>query len=78
MNALLHCYVRWETKAETIYISEVEGAIGKIYLFGDKVASATREQAFMLPDGARYVEWGYSDKSLRLFATDTKKVGLCC
>ncbi|KAI8385019.1 uncharacterized protein BYT42DRAFT_493499 [Radiomyces spectabilis] len=31
-------------------------------------------RVFVPPDGGRYIEWGFSDNSLRLFSTDTGKV----
>jgi hypothetical protein len=52
----------------------VDGAIANVSLFDDRVTAATKEQAFMLPDGLRFLEWGYSDKSIRLFSTESKKV----
>jgi beige protein homolog 1 len=55
-------------------ILDVGESIRKVHLFGEKVAAATKEQAFMLPDGAKYIEWGYSDKSLRFHSSEGKKV----
>ncbi|KAI8342552.1 hypothetical protein BC941DRAFT_345396 [Chlamydoabsidia padenii] len=35
---------------------------------------AACQQAFMIPDGQHFIEWGYSDNSLRLYSTESKKV----
>jgi hypothetical protein len=56
---------------------DVGEGIRKLNLFGEKVAAATKEQAFILPDGAKYIEWGYSDKSLRFHSSEGKKVKEC-
>jgi len=55
---------------------DVGEGIRKLHLFGEKVAAATKEQAFMLPDGAKYIEWGYSDKSMRFHSSEGKKVNI--
>ncbi|KAJ2958896.1 hypothetical protein NQZ79_g5615 [Umbelopsis isabellina] len=55
-------------------LQDVDGAIANVSLFDDKVTAATKEQAFMLPDGLRFLEWGYSDKSIRLFSAESKKM----
>ncbi|CAM0141774.1 unnamed protein product [Umbelopsis sp. WA50703] len=55
-------------------LQDVDGAIANVSLFDDRVTAATKEQAFMLPDGLRFLEWGYSDKSIRLFSTESKKM----
>jgi hypothetical protein len=33
-----------------------------------------RQQLLMPSDGLRYIEWGFTDNSLRLFSTETGKV----
>ncbi|KAI9289228.1 hypothetical protein BC943DRAFT_300701 [Umbelopsis sp. AD052] len=55
-------------------LQDVGEGIRKLNLFGEKVAAATKEQAFILPDGAKYIEWGYSDKSLRFHSSEGKKL----
>ncbi|ORZ26124.1 hypothetical protein BCR42DRAFT_315828 [Absidia repens] len=37
---------------------------------------AACQQLFMIPDGQHYIEWGFSDNSLRLYSTDPGKVKL--
>lgn len=53
---------------------DIRCEIGDIGVYNDRLGVAACQQSLMIPDGQHYIEWGYSDNSLRLYSTDSKKV----
>lgn len=53
---------------------DIRSEIGDIGVYNDRLGVAACQQSLMIPDGQHYIEWGYSDNSLRLYSTDSKKV----
>jgi hypothetical protein len=55
-------------------IVDIKQEIESIDIYSDKLGVTSRQQLLMPPDGLRYIEWGFTDNSLRLFSTETGKV----
>ncbi|ORX90609.1 beach-domain-containing protein [Basidiobolus meristosporus CBS 931.73] len=55
-------------------IFEIGQPVGEIRVIQDRLMAASTQKAFVPPNGTKYVEWGFSDNSLRLFQTDTGKM----
>lgn len=58
----------------TLPILDIGCEIGDIGVYNDRLGVAACQQSFLIPDGQHYIEWGYSDNSLRLYSVDSKKV----
>ncbi|OAD02252.1 hypothetical protein MUCCIDRAFT_143984 [Mucor lusitanicus CBS 277.49] len=52
---------------------DIKQQIESIDLYNEKLGVTSCQQLLMPPDGLRYIEWGFSDNSLRLFSTETGK-----
>ncbi|KAG0176918.1 hypothetical protein DFQ29_005470 [Apophysomyces sp. BC1021] len=55
-------------------VRDINRQIGELGLYNDRLGVTSCQQLFMPPDGQRYIEWGYSDNSLRLFSTESGKL----
>lgn len=53
---------------------DIQRQIGDIGVHNDRLGVTACQQLFVPSDGSKYIEWGFSDNSLRLFATETGKV----
>lgn len=53
---------------------DIKRQVGEIGVYNERLGVTACQQLFMPPDGARYIEWGFSDNSLRLISTETGKV----
>ncbi|KAL9550165.1 hypothetical protein PS6_005689 [Mucor atramentarius] len=54
-------------------LRDIKQQIESIDLYNEKLGVTSCQQLLMPPDGLRYIEWGFSDNSLRLFSTETGK-----
>lgn len=55
-------------------IVDIKQQIESIDLYNEKLGVTSCQQLLMPPDGLRYIEWGFSDNSLRLFSTESGKL----
>ncbi|KAI7869796.1 hypothetical protein BDF14DRAFT_279034 [Spinellus fusiger] len=55
-------------------VRDIKRQVGDIGLYNDRLGVTANQQLFVPPDGQRYIEWGFMDFSLRLFATESGKV----
>ncbi|KAI8643957.1 hypothetical protein BD408DRAFT_137123 [Parasitella parasitica] len=55
-------------------LRDIKQQIEGIDLYNEKLGVTACQQLLMPPDGLRYIEWGFSDNSLRLFSTETGKL----
>ncbi|GAN06509.1 beige/BEACH domain-containing protein [Mucor ambiguus] len=55
-------------------LRDIKQQIESIDLYNEKLGVTSCQQLLMPPDGLRYIEWGFSDNSLRLFSTETGKL----
>ena len=55
-------------------VRDIDRQVGEIGVFNDRLGVTSCQQRFVPSDGARYVEWGFSDNSFRLLSTDSGKV----
>ncbi|KAF7722919.1 hypothetical protein EC973_002599 [Apophysomyces ossiformis] len=55
-------------------VRDINRQIGDMGFFNDRLGVTACQQLFMPSDGQKYIEWGYSDNSLRLFATESGKL----
>lgn len=53
---------------------DIKQQIESINLFNDKLGVTHCQQILVPSDGSRYIEWGFTDKSMRLYSTDTGKL----
>ena len=54
-------------------MADIKQQIESIDIYNEKLGVTSCQQLLMPPDGLRYIEWGVSDNSLRLFSTETGK-----
>jgi hypothetical protein len=43
-------------------------------VYNEKLGVTYCQQLLVPSDGSKYIEWGFTDKSLRLYATDTGRL----
>ncbi|KAI9318572.1 hypothetical protein BX666DRAFT_1855381 [Dichotomocladium elegans] len=55
-------------------IRDIKRQVKDIGVYNERLGVTSCQQLFAPPDGSRYVEWGFSDNSLRLIQTDTGKL----
>lgn len=70
-NQLEHSQKKIDTD---ISLLDIKQQIGRVDLYNDKLGVTSCQQLLMPADGLRYIEWGFTDNSLRLFSTDTGKL----
>lgn len=55
-------------------LRDIKQQVSNIELYNDKLGVTSCQQLLMPSDGLRYIEWGYTDFSLRLYSTETGKL----
>ncbi|KAG1351442.1 hypothetical protein G6F62_002976 [Rhizopus arrhizus] len=55
-------------------LRDIKQQIEKIGLYNEKLGVTYCQQLLVPSDGSRYIEWGFSDSSLRLYSTETGKL----
>ncbi|RCI07112.1 hypothetical protein CU098_000831 [Rhizopus stolonifer] len=55
-------------------LRDIKQQIESIGLYSERLGVTYCQQLLMPSDGSRYIEWGFSDSSLRLYATETGKL----
>lgn len=53
---------------------DIKQQIASIGIYNERLGVTYCQQLLMPSDGSRYIEWGFSDNSLRLYSTETGKV----
>ncbi|KAI9493852.1 hypothetical protein BDB00DRAFT_938645 [Zychaea mexicana] len=55
-------------------IRDIKRQVAEIGVFNERLGVTSCQQRFVPSDGTRYIEWGFSDNSLRLLSTDSGKL----
>ncbi|CEP07883.1 hypothetical protein [Parasitella parasitica] len=64
----------YKTDNSFYHVADIKQQIESIDLYNAKLGVTACQQLLMPPDGLRYIEWGFSDNSMRLFSTETGKI----